>query len=58
MGPFVFLFFMVLTISCTAVIFWKLPETNNKTFEEITKMLNGTRPVSGKQNIPLSDLNA
>ena len=58
MGSFVFLFFMTLTISCTAVIFWKLPETKNKTFEEIAKMLNGTKLASGKRNISLSDLNA
>ena len=56
MGPFVFLFFMALTISLTAVIFWKLPETKNKTFDEIAKMLNGKKMVSGKTNISLSDL--
>ena len=49
MGPFVFLFFMVLTISLTAVIFWKLPETKNKTFDEIAKMLNGKNRSQEKQ---------
>ena len=48
MGSFVFLFFMALTIIFTVVITWKLPETKNKTFEEIAKMLKGTKMVSEK----------
>ena len=56
MGSFVFLLFVVLTISFTVVISWKLPETKNKTFEEIAKILNGTKLVSEKSNIGLADL--
>ena len=58
MGSFVFLLFMALTICFTAVITWKLPETKNKTFEEVAVMLNGTKLVSGKREICKADVDA
>ena len=58
MGSFVFLLFMALTIFFTVAINWKLPETKNKTFEEITMMLNRTKLVSGKRKICIADLDA
>ena len=48
-GEFTFILFMILMIGFTLFVFFKVPETKNRTFEEIASMF---APIAFCQHTP------